>query len=106
MGKIDELKNIETDHDWWIDADARIVTKITKVDDTNYPMGVKIRCQYLCYNGGRWKEVIRVDNSIHGKPGYLHVHRFNKEKTEEINIPIREIEDFVIKEGNRLKKYL
>ncbi|MEK6953177.1 MAG: hypothetical protein AABX29_09260 [Nanoarchaeota archaeon] len=104
--KEDRLRNIETDHDWWIDEDSRIVTKITKVNDPNYPLGFKIRCQFLCFKNDKWAEMVRVDNSIHGKEGYLHIHRFNKEKPEPIQLSIRDIEKFVIEEGIRLKKYL
>lgn len=50
--------------------------------------------------------MLRIDNSIHGKEGYLHIHRFNKEEPEEIQLNIHDIEKFVIEEGIRLKKYL
>lgn len=55
-----------------------------------------------------WKTIARIDNSLHhDKAAKMHLHRFDKEDVEYINMPLRDVEEYIINLGKKLlrRKY-
>jgi hypothetical protein len=50
-----------------------------------------------------WKTIARIDNSLHhDKTAKMHLHRVDKEDVEDIDLPLRDVEEYIINLGKKL----
>jgi len=61
----------------------------------------------MVFKRGNWIPVVRADNTKHKfKISKMHIHRIDKKEVKEINLRLKDIEDYVIKLGRMLKNKL
>lgn len=102
------MSEIIRDDDFIIDGDCRLAVKIFKVKKSDrFSLGYKFKFQFMVFKD-KWETIVRVDNSLHeDKISETHLHRYDKESVEKLDIKLEDIEKFVLNLGLSLKdKYL
>ena len=92
--------------DDFVVEDWRLVSKILLVKKSKeFPQGYKFKFQFMVFKDNEWKDIVRIDNHKHGKfVGRTHIHKFGSKITEEINIPLENIEEYIINLGLKLNE--
>ena len=85
------------------EEDYRLSVKVTWIGKSEaYPNGYKYKFQFMVFKED-WKTIVRIDNSLHhDKIAKMHLHRFDKEEIEYVDLELSEVEEYIINLGKKL----
>jgi len=59
---------------------------IIKVNNKKFPEGYKYKFQILQFKNNEWKQLVRVDNSLHFSESQQHIHIKDMVKKTNLNL--------------------